>query len=44
VRAYELAGKPWAVENHLLGPADLRGLFPGDVQVHNLGLTLVATT
>ena len=44
VRAYELAGKSWAVENHLLGPADLRSLFPGDVEIHNLGMTLVATT
>jgi SAM-dependent methyltransferase len=44
VRAYELAGKAWAAENHLLGPSDLRRLFPGDVEIHNLGLTLVATT
>jgi SAM-dependent methyltransferase len=28
----------------LLGPADLRDLFPGPVQVRNLGLTLVACT
>jgi SAM-dependent methyltransferase len=43
-RAYELAGKPWAAENHLLGSRDLRALFPVPVQVHNLGMTLVATT
>jgi SAM-dependent methyltransferase len=43
-RAYRLAGKPWAVENHLLGPADLRRLFPGAVEIHNLGMTLVAST
>lgn len=41
-RAYELARKPWAKENHLLGPGDLRDLFPGEVRVHNLGMTLVA--
>ena len=41
-RAYELARKPWAKENHLLGPADLRDLFPGDVRVVNLGMTLAA--
>ena len=27
-RAYDLAGKPWAKENHLLGPAELRGALP----------------
>ncbi len=43
-RAYRLAGKSWAEENHLLGSADLRGLFPGPVRIHNLGLTLVAIT
>jgi SAM-dependent methyltransferase len=43
-RAYDLAGKPWAKENHLLGPAELRALFPAAVEIHNLGLTLVATT
>lgn len=43
-RAYDLAGKPWARENHLLGPADLRRLFPVPVEIRNLGLTLVATT
>jgi SAM-dependent methyltransferase len=41
---YELAGKPWAGENHLLGPSDLRRLFPGEVEIRNLGMTLVATT
>ena len=41
-RAYDLAGKPWAKENHLLGPRELRALFPGDARVVNLGLTLVA--
>ena len=43
-RLYELAGKPWAGENHLLGPSDLRRLFPGEVEIRNLGMTLVATT
>ena len=43
-RAYDVAGKPWARENHLLGPRELRSLFPGPVRIHNLGLTLVATT
>jgi SAM-dependent methyltransferase len=45
-RAYELLGKPWAKENHLLGPRELRDLFPSgrrdDVRIVNLGLTLVA--
>jgi SAM-dependent methyltransferase len=41
-RAYELARKPWAKENHLLGPRDLRDLFPGDVRIVNLGMTLAA--
>lgn len=43
-RAYDLAGKAFAKENHLLGPADLRSLFPVPVRVVNLGLTLVAIT
>jgi hypothetical protein len=43
-RAYDLAGKSWARENHLLGPRELRSLFPGGVEVRNLGLTLVAIT
>lgn len=41
-RAYDLIGKPWAKENHLLGPRELRELFPGDVRIVNLGLTLAA--
>jgi SAM-dependent methyltransferase len=43
-RAYDLAGKPWARENRLLGPSDLRALFPVPVEITNLGMTLVATT
>ena len=43
-RAYELTGKGWARENHLLGSGDFRRLFPGPVRVVNLGLTLVAIT
>jgi SAM-dependent methyltransferase len=43
-RTFELARMPWAKDNHLLGPADLRALFPVPVRIHNLGLTLVATT
>jgi SAM-dependent methyltransferase len=43
-RAYDLARKPWAKENHLLGPAELRALFPVRVRIVNLGLTLVAIT
>jgi SAM-dependent methyltransferase len=42
--AYRLAGRSWAAENHLLGPADLRSLFPVPVRVVNLGVTLVAIT
>lgn len=41
-RVYEIAGRPWARDNHLLGPAGLRELFPGPVRVVNLGMTLVA--
>jgi len=41
-RAYDLAGKPWAKENRLLGPGDLRSLFPVPVRIVNLGMTLVA--
>jgi len=41
-RAYELARKPDAKENHLLGPADLRRLFPSGARIVNLGMTLVA--
>lgn len=43
-RAYDLAGKSWAKENHLLGPDDLRSLFPVPVRIVNLGMTLVAIT
>jgi SAM-dependent methyltransferase len=43
-RAYELAGKPWAKDHRLLGPAELRALFPVPVRVVNLGLTLAAIT
>ena len=43
-RAYDLTGKSWAKENHLLGPRELRRLFPVPVRVFNLGLTLVAIT
>ena len=41
-RAYDLARKPWAKENHLLGPGSLRDLFPPEARIVNLGLTLVA--
>ena len=43
-RAYRLARRPWAAENRLLGPRDLRELFPVPVRVVNLGMTLVAIT
>lgn len=43
-RVYDAAGKSWARGNHLLGPAELRALFPTPVRIHNLGLTLVAAT
>jgi SAM-dependent methyltransferase len=43
-RAYDLARKSWAKENRLLGPGELRRLFPVPVRIHNLGLTLVAIT
>jgi SAM-dependent methyltransferase len=43
-RAYDLARMPWAKENHLLGPADLRALFPVHVRIDNLWMTLVAST
>lgn len=43
-RAYRLAGKGWATENHLLGPGELRALLPAPARVKNLGLTLVAIT
>lgn len=41
-RAYDIARVPWAKDNHLLGPASFRALFPRPVRLHNLGLTLVA--
>jgi SAM-dependent methyltransferase len=41
-RIYDLTHREWAKENHLLGPRELRGLFPTEVTIHNLGLTLVA--
>ncbi len=41
-RVYDRTGREWAKENHLLGPRELRSLFPGHVHVHNLGMTLVA--
>jgi SAM-dependent methyltransferase len=43
-RAYDLARVPWAKENRLLGPSELRDLFPVPVRVVNLGMTLVAIT
>ena len=43
-RAYDLTGKGWARDNHLLGSRDLRELFPGPVRIVNLGLTLAAIT
>ena len=41
-RAYDLARKPWAKQNCLLGPGALRDLFPPGARIVNLGLTLVA--
>jgi SAM-dependent methyltransferase len=41
-RAYDLAGKGFAKELHLLSRSTLASLFPGRVRVVNLGLTLVA--
>ena len=41
-RAYDLARKPWAKRNRLLGPRSFARLFPGDVRIVNLGLSLVA--
>ena len=40
--AYDLVGKGWARENHLLRSGELRDLFPRPVRVVNLGMTLVA--
>jgi SAM-dependent methyltransferase len=39
---YDLARKPWAKDNCLLGPGALRDLFPPEARIVNLGLTLVA--
>ena len=39
---YDLVRKPAAKENHLLGARELRELFPCEVRIVNLGLTLVA--
>jgi len=41
-RAYELTRKPWAKGNRLLGPGSFSELFPRDVRIVNLGMTLVA--
>ncbi len=41
-RVYDLTRKPWAKENHLLGPAELASLFPGNVRIVNLRMTLAA--
>jgi SAM-dependent methyltransferase len=43
-RTYELTRMPWAKDNHLLGPAELKALFPVPVRIVNLGMTLVAIT
>ena len=40
--AYDLARKPWAKDNCLLGPSALRKLFPPEARIVNLGMTLVA--
>ncbi len=39
---YDLARKPWAKENCLLGPRALRDLFPPEARIVNLGMTLAA--
>lgn len=41
-RAYDLTGKGFAKDNRLLGPRDLRRLFPERARIVNLGMTLVA--
>jgi SAM-dependent methyltransferase len=43
-RAYDVTRKSWAKENRLLGPGELRRLFPVPVRIVNLGMTLVAIT
>jgi len=42
--AYDLVRKPWAKDNRLLRPAELRAFFPVPVRIVNLGMTLVAIT
>ncbi len=39
---YDLVGKGWAKEIHLLSRRGLEALFPGRVRIVSLGLTLVA--
>jgi SAM-dependent methyltransferase len=41
-RVFELVGKGWAKEIHLLSRGGFESLFPGRVRIVNLGLTLVA--
>ena len=41
-RLYDLAGKSFAKDLHLLSRRTLEALFPGRVRIVNLGLTLVA--
>ena len=41
-RGYDLVQKPWAKETRLLGPGGLEELFPGEVRIVNLGMTLAA--
>jgi SAM-dependent methyltransferase len=43
-RVYDLTRMPWAKENHLLGPKELRALFPVPVRIDNLWMTLAAST
>jgi hypothetical protein len=41
-RVYRVVGKSFATEIHLLSKSSFAALFPGDVRIVNLGLTLVA--
>jgi SAM-dependent methyltransferase len=41
-RVYDLARRPWAKRNRLLGPGALSDLFPSEPRIVNLGMTLVA--
>jgi SAM-dependent methyltransferase len=41
-RVYDATGREYAKDNRLLGPADLRRLFPVPVRIVNRGMTLVA--